>query len=53
MPMPHLKQLTLVAKIAFAKFISSSDTDNAISAVIIMDEVVQQDDIGFKSFWIM
>jgi hypothetical protein len=37
-------------KIAFAKFISANDTDNAISAVIIMDEVVRQDDIGFKSF---
>jgi hypothetical protein len=37
-------------KIVFAEFISSSDTESAVSAVVIMDEVVRQDDPNFKLF---
>jgi len=37
-------------KVAFAEFINSSDTADAISSVVIMDEVIRQDDLRFKSF---
>ena len=39
-------------KIAFAEFMNSSDTDNAICFVVVfMEEVVWQDDVGFKLFF--
>jgi hypothetical protein len=38
----------LCGKVAFNEFINSSDKDIAISAVVIMDEVVRQDDCRFK-----
>jgi PIF1 helicase. len=37
-------------KIAFAEFINSPDNESAISSVVIMDEVVRQEDRGFKLF---
>ena len=41
----------LCGKLAFSEFINSSNTDEAISAVVIMDEqVIRQDDATFKSF---
>jgi hypothetical protein len=40
----------LCGRLAFSEFINSSDNDIAISAVVIMDEVVRQDDDKFKNF---
>jgi hypothetical protein len=37
-------------KVGFAEFINSSNTTDAISSVVIMDEVIRQDDLEFKSF---
>jgi PIF1 helicase. len=40
----------MCGRVAFSEFINSSDREAAVSAVVIMDEVVRQDDTRFKEF---